>query len=401
MRAVLGLVLVLASGVVQAKTAGTSLAREALQKYVDSGELPGAINVFCRPGEEEVTCLGYADLETKRPITLDDPYMICSQTKGVCGVAAAILIDEGKLKLDDRVDAYIPELRPWKYHVKVGWTNGVLQTRPCGAVITLRHLLTHTSGLDFESPVKDRYGWASVPLRVHAAMAGAIPFEREPGKGFGYSNWGIDLAARVVEVASGMRFEDFLRERIFKPLGMTSTTFQPTDEMLRRAIQLYEVKMEGPCRWLKDIGSMPCPHNGPDVFPSAGAGLWSTARDFSKFYLMLMNRGVGENGVRILSEKTCREILEKKQTPAGVAAEYSLGFSLQGGGWYGHGGAWGTDAVINPEKKMMKFMVQQIHGEKPKSVCWPWASAFYGAADRFMRQKSDPNAKHDFVGRTE
>ena len=379
----------------------TSFAREAVRPFVDAGRTHGMVTVLVNGSRTETDCIGWADVEKKRPITLDDPYMICSQTKGVCGVAAAILIDEGRLKLDDRVDAYIPELAPWKYDVKVGWTNGVLQTRPCGAVITLRHLLTHTSGLAFESPVKGRLGWTSVPLRVHAAMAGAIAFEREPGKCFGYSNWGMDLAARVVEVASGMRFEDFLRERIFKPLGMTSTTFLPTDEMLGRAIQLYEVTMDGPCRWIKDIHTMPCPHNGPDVFPSAGAGLWSTARDFSKFYLMLMNRGVGANGVRILSEKTCREILEKKQTPEGVPTAYSLGFSLEGGGWYGHGGAWGTDAVVNPEKKMMKFMVQQIHGEKPKSVCWPWASAFYGAADRFRRQKSDSNAKHDFVGRVE
>jgi len=383
------------------KASETTFLKDAVQPFVDAGRTHGLIGILRNGARSETACIGWADVANRRPITLDDPYMICSQTKGVCGVAAAILVDEGKLKLDDPVEKYIPSIRPWKYSVAVGWTNGVFQTRPCGKIMTVRHLLTHTSGLGFESPVKRELGWTSVPLRVHAALVTSIPLAREPGTRFGYSNWGMDVAARVIEVASGMRFEDFLRERIFEPLGMKSTTFFPTDEMLSRAIQLYEVRMEGPCEWRKDIYTMPCPHNGPDVFPSAGAGLWSTARDFSKFYAMLMNRGVGENGVRILKELTCRDILEKKQTPDGVETLYSLGFHVRGNGWYGHGGAWGTDCEVNPDKKMMRFFVQQIHGEKENSASWPWASAFYGAADEFMRLKGDAVANHDFVGRTE
>lgn len=107
----------------QAADSGTGFAREALQPYVDSGELPGAISVFRRPGAEEVACLGFADLETKRAPTLDSPFMQCSQTKGCCGVSVAMLVESGRLKLDDPVSRYLPEFATlW---IRSGETNGV------------------------------------------------------------------------------------------------------------------------------------------------------------------------------------------------------------------------------------------------------------------------------------
>lgn len=363
--------------------------KDAVQPFVDSGECPGMISVLCRGDRTETACIGWADVEKRRSIGLDQPYMACSQTKGVCGVAAAILIDDGKLDLDDPVSKYIPQYK--SLMLDLGWSNGCQRLRRAKNVMTVRHLLTHTSGLDFESPVfgKDKLGWTAAPLKVTAYMGAAYPLRHEPGTHFGYSNFGMNVAAAVIEVASGMPFEKFLAERLFRPLGMTDTTFEPTDEQLSRAIQLYEVEPGKPATKRKDIYTMPLPHNGKYVFPSAGAGLWTTARDFVKFYRMLMNRGVGDNGVRILKEGTVRDILERKQTPDGVTANYSLGFFVDKGGWWGHGGAWGTDALIEPNTKSLKFLVQQMHSVgNGKDRPWPWEKAFYGAADAFMKEKS-------------
>ena len=365
----------------------SSFVKEAVRPFVESGECPGLVSILCRGTNEEVTCVGWADVDKRRPIALDQPYMACSQTKGVCGVAAAILVDDGKLALDDPVSKYLPVYRTLR--VEAGYTNGCQLIRRAKNVMTVRHLLTHTSGLDFESPVfgKEKLGWTACSPKVNAYVGAAIPLRREPGTKFAYSNLGMNVAAAVIEVAAGMPFEKFLEERLFRPLGMVDTTFNPTDEQLARAIQLYEVQPGEKATWRADIYTMPLPHNGKGIFPSAGAGLWTTARDFSRFYKMLMNRGVGENGVRILKEGTVRDILETKQTPEGVETNYSLGFFIEKGGWWGHGGAWGTDALVNPELKAMKFLVQQMHSAgSGKDRPWPWEKAFYSAADTFMRE---------------
>lgn len=390
---------------VSARPSGTHFVRDAVQPFVDKGQCAGLVSILCNGDITEVACVGWADREKKRPITLDSSYMIASQSKGVCGVAAAILVEEGKLSLDDPVCRYLPAFSNLWTWAKVKTADGKTVTArvPAKRTMTVRNLLTHTAGLPFESPVKDRLGWTRVPVKVSAAMAATYPLRSEPGERFAYSNWGIDVAAAVVEAASGQRFEEFLEKRIFRPLGMKDTTFQPSDELLSRAMEAYVVGGERQAVWMAERDTMPRPYNGPDVFPSAGAGLWSTPRDLVKFYRMLMNRGIGDNGVRILGEKTVKTLLECDQIPEGAETKkpYSLGLHVDGtSGWYGHGGAWSTNCRIHPEKRKLKLLALQIEsdGSEPKP---PFLSAYEKAASAFLRlQPGEDAGAAGFVGRT-
>ena len=157
------------------KDSGTTFAHDALQKYVDSGEMPGAISVFYKDGVQETACLGYADIDKRRPITLDDHYMQCSQTKGFCGVTIAQLVEEGKITLDDPVSKYLPEFKDlW---VKAGETNGVATLKKAKNTLTVRMCLNHTGGFPFELPNGQAMGgWSRrMPLRSVAAPAAARP----------------------------------------------------------------------------------------------------------------------------------------------------------------------------------------------------------------------------------
>ena len=366
----------------RAKDAGTTFGRDALQPYVDRGELSGAICVFYKDGWEETTCVGYADVEAKRPIRMDDPFRQCSQTKGFCGVAVAILVDDGKLKLDDPVSKYLPEFKTlW---VEQSNSNGVRTLVKAKNALTVRMCLNHTGGFAFEVPAKNPAirggGWSGgMPLRSAAAEAAALPLRYEPGTDAGYSNLGIDIGAAVVEVASGMSFEDFLRTRVFEPLGMTDTTFKPTDEQLSHMVEIYGNGPKGKIVHQKDYGQMQRPFNDAHVFPSAGAGLWSTARDQLKFYKMLMNLGLGENGVRILKEETVFNILAKSTRPPelinpskGICG-YSMGLSAsveEADTWFGHTGALGTNAGMNWKDKEMYIWVVQSTGNGGWSAAW-------------------------------
>ena len=135
------------------------------------------------------------------------------------------------------------------------------------------------------------------------------------------------------------------------------------------------------------------PYNDSHVFPSAGAGLWTTAADQLKFYKMLMNLGVGENGARILKAETVKEILAKSTRPEKLGG-YSLGLSVSNDGWFGHGGAWGTNCMVNPEKKLLKLWAVQFCGG-PR----PWDAARNAAADKFFAAKLDNSAADAYTGR--
>ena len=379
---VLSLFLVMLGAAVSA-SAGTDFARRAFQPYLDSGEIPGAITVFQKDGHEEVACLGFADVAAQRPMSLDAVFQQCSQTKGFCGVTVAQLIEEGRLDLDDPVAKYLPEFKTLWIETKN--TNGVRRLERTPVPLTLRHCLTHTGGFPFElANFTAMGGWSHrMPLRSVAATAAATPLLFAPGTGVRYSNVGIDVAAAVVEVVTGRRWEDVVSARILKPLGMDATGFQPTEEQLKTRIEIYRVKKGKKAEHVPFCPSMPPPFRGDRVFPSAGAGLWTTARDQLKFYKMLMNLGMGENGVRILKEETVKRLLAVSQRPRSLAKDgYSLGFvapfAEDGDGWFGHGGAWASQCLVNGRRKELRMLVVQIvDAYWPRTVCAQAAEAFF------------------------
>ena len=376
---------------------GTDLAAKAITPYFEKGELPGAINVFYNNGVQEVACVGYADVEKKRPIALDNAYMQCSQTKGFCGVTIAILVEEGKLNLDDPVSKYLPEFG--ELWVKASTSKDARRLVKAKNVLTVRQVMNHTGGFAFELPFHTKIGgWSRrMPLRSVAAMAAALPLEFEPGTKVRYSNVGIDIGAAVVEIITGKRWEDFLKERVLDPLGMRNSTFWPTDAQLANKIEMYDVKGGKVAKWRKEHPAMARPYNDDRVFSSAGAGLWTTVEDQLKFYKMLMNLGMGENGVRILKEQTVKDILAKSTRPTGLGG-YSLGLTapeVDGEDqWFGHGGAWGTNCSVNWHKRQLKLWAVQFCGG-PR----PWDKDRAKAADEFFKVKIDNSGVDAYTGR--
>lgn len=361
---------------------GTTYARDVVSKYVDSGELPGAVSVFYSDGAQETCVIGYADVGARRPMSIDSALMQGSQTKGFCGVTVAMLIEEGKLGLDDPVSKYLPEFGTlWVEHSN---TNGTRVLVKAQNVLTVRQVMNHTGGFRFELPsFQTLGGWSRrMPLRSVAAMAAALPLLFEPGTSVQYSNLGIDIGGAIVEVVAGERWENFLQRRVLDPLEMKDTGFCPTDEQLVNRMSMYDVAGGTVAKWKLAHPSMQGPYNDDRVFPSAGAGLWTTPRDQLKFYKMLMNLGVGENGVRILKEDTVKTLLARSTRSKGMGG-YSLGLFAPEedteDAWFGHDGAWGTDGKVNWHKKQLRLWAVQIWG-KPR----PWDDDMKAAANDFF-----------------
>lgn len=373
----------------------------ALAPFVESGELPGAISIVSKNGHDEITCVGYADVANKRPITINDAFMQCSQTKGFCGVTIAKLVEEGKISLDDPVSKYLPEFK--ELWINDGVTDGVKRLRKAKNVLTIKNVLNHTGGFPFEICAKQAWlpggGWTGgAPLRQTAAIAAASPILFEPGTRQQYSNTGIDIGAAVVEVVTGEKWENYLKRTVLDPLEMNSTWFWPTDEQLKTMIEMYDCHAGAPATWRSEDPWEQRPYNDKTrVFVSAGAGLWTTAADQLKFYKMLMNLGVGENGVRILKEETVKSILAVS-TRGAMAGGYSLGLVAppedSEDAWFGHGGAFGTNCMVNYHKRQLKLWVVQLRGG-PR----PWDRAREQAENEFFDSEIDNTGANAYTGR--
>ena len=378
----------------------TSFAREALQPYVDRGELPGAISVFFKDGLQETCCVGYADVEKKRPIDLDNVFMQCSQTKGFCGVTIAKLVEEGKLSLDDPVSKYLPEFAElWVLDEE---KDGIRTMHKAKNTLTVRMVMNHTGGFPFEISAKRADvkggGWSGgCPIRQVASVAAASPLMFEPGTRDSYSNTGIDIGAAIVETITGMKWEDYLKKEVLDPLGMKSTWFWPTDKQLKKQIEMYDTKDNTPAVWREENSNQQRPYNDSHVFASAGAGLWTTASDQLKFYKMLLNLGIGDNGVRILKEDTVKNLLAESSRPENMGG-YSLGLAAptedNEDAWFGHGGAWGTNCNMNWHKKQLRLWVVQINGPQP------WNDDMNRAAEKFFSQPAGSKDIDAYTGRT-
>lgn len=385
---------------VRVKDSGTSYVREALSPMVEEGKLPGVISVLYSDGAQETCCLGYADVAAKRPIRMDNVFMQCSQTKGFCGVTMAKLVEEGKVSLDDPVYKYLPEFKTlW---VRENLNDSTIVLHKAHNVLTIRMVLNHTGGFPFECSAKRNDvrggGWSGGgPLRQIASVAAESPILFEPGTQVQYSNTGIDIAAAVAEVVTGMKWEDYLKKTVLDPLGMKSTWFWPTDRQLRSQVEMYSVYKDSPAKYRSENPWQQRPYNDSHVFASAGAGLWTTAEDQLKFCKMLMNLGVGENGVRILKEETVKSILAVSTRPEGMEG-YSLGLTApvkdSEDAWFGHGGAWQTSYMVNWHKKQIWLVVVQISGGD-----LDWKPTLWKAQQEFFKSRLDNSSADAYTGR--
>jgi CubicO group peptidase (beta-lactamase class C family) len=336
----------------------------ALQQHLDSHEIAGAVTVvIAKDKTVHFETHGFADLAAKRPMTGDTMFNIMSMTKPVTATAILMLQDEGKLNVTDPVAKYLPEFAGLK--------------SPSGkpANLTIAQILTHTSGL----------GEASGPAAQQAKTLAdlvplwlAAPMKYEPGAKWQYTQSGINAAARIVEVVSGQTFPTFLSLRLFGPLGLKHTTHTPTkDEIPLIATPYTKNKTTGQ---LDAVAiNPPTPGTRP---PTGNAGLYSTARDYARFCQMLLNGGT-HDGRRYLSAAAMK-FLSTPQTgdlPTGFFQNDTYGQYGKNYGWgiatcilktphpglaamlspgtYGHGGAWGTQAWIDPVKGVAYVLMVQ------------------------------------------
>jgi CubicO group peptidase (beta-lactamase class C family) len=334
----------------------------AMQPYLDRYKIAGVVGIIAdRNGKVHYkNLMGYADIEARKPISENNVFWIASMSKMFAGASIMMLVDEGKVNLDDPVAKFIPQLNKWMV-VEEKDRSHVLLKPPVRAV-TIRHVLSHTSGLAGTSELQQVMGSDSTPLKARALSSVTGPLQWQPGDKYAYGNQGMNIAARIVEIVGGMPYEQFLQKRFFDPLGMAETTFWPSEEQIARLAGAYGPNKQKSGYARGDIGFLTKPlSDRVHRFPEAGGGLFSTTHDIFRYGLMLANDGELD-GKRYLSHKAMDE-LRKEQTGT-TKVNYSLGYHLRNG-MFGHDGAYGTDLSVNPKTGMVAiFMVQCTSGDQ-------------------------------------
>lgn len=351
----------------------------AYQPYVEQGDMPGAVLIVATPTEivSEET-VGWADVAQRTPIRTDSVFWIASNSKAIVAAAVMICVEEGKLDLDAPIENYLPQLKDLK--IARPQEDGSVLLTPVSKKPTLRQALSHTAGFRFITPLQERYGIDVLQVQRLASLVGVTPLIDEPGARYSYSNLGIDMGQAAVEAVVGKPFEEFLQERILDPLEMNETTFFPNDELRARFVTPYAWDREKnalkPIRFLQN----PSIDDGSPRYAEGGGGLFSTPRDLIKFFQMLGGKGVGANGVRILSEESVATIASK-QTGDALADNYGFGVVVNDV-WYGHGGAYGTQGVVYRDGGLAAVYMVAVSG-LPKQ----------GEAERVFRNRLDEIAR--------
>lgn len=357
-----------------------------LQPFVDSHALAGAVTLVASKDKVlSLEAVGYADIAARKPMKTDALFWIASQSKPITAAALMMLVDEGKVSVDDPVEKYLPEFKDQWVAVEQE-KDHVLLKRPKHP-ITIKNVLSHTSGLPFKSPM-EQPTLDLFPLAVRVASYAMLPLQFEPDTKYQYSNAGINTAGRIIEVVSGLSFEKFLDQRLFQPLGMKDTTFWPNPGQLKRLAKAYKPVKDD----LEEcpITQLKYPLNDRERQSMPAGGLFSTATDLSLFYRMIANGGVFA-GKRILSEQAVQQ-MTAKQTGE-LPTPYGFGFST-GGGQIGHGGAYGTNSSLDREHGLITiFLVQHAGWSKDGKLVLP---AFQKAAVEAFGQKSPATPRAEY-----
>jgi CubicO group peptidase (beta-lactamase class C family) len=362
---------------------------DVIKTYIDSGQITGAVTMVSRKGRiAHFEAQGLMDVEGKAAMRKDAIFRMASMSKPVTGVAILMLMEEGKLRLTDPVSRFIPEFK----NPKVAMLKTPLAPTPPAAPgqpprepeiytvpaereLTIRDLLTHTNGLETGGPGSREGGRisprnTSSNLAAYVPTLGAVALDFQPGSKWQYSALaGIETLGRIVEVTSGMTFDQFLQRRIFEPLGMKDTAFYPTNDRLPRVVTLYERKPAGLSRtdtpgWL-----------ATKTLFSGGGGLWSTAEDYMQFAQMLVNSGQ-LNGKRLLSPRTV-DLMSSNHVGdlySGIGQRvHGMGFGLtvevvmdgvaagrrESNGSFGWGGAFGTHFWVDRKEQLVGLLMIQ------------------------------------------
>jgi CubicO group peptidase (beta-lactamase class C family) len=376
----------------KAENAGMSTERltrlgETMKSLVDQGRLAGVVTMVARHGKVvEFEAAGKRDIAANLPMQKDSIFRIYSMSKPITGVAMMMLFEEGKWQLNDPVAKYVPEFANLKVYGTDAAGNIVLkdQTHP----MTMRELMSHTAGFTYgffsDTPV-DRLQREADVLNINNTLdemitrVAKLPLNAQPGSEWHYSI-SVDIQGYIVQKLSGMRFEEFLEKRIFKPLNMVDTGFYVPAEKLKRFAEFYDYDKEGHLQIVRS----PINHDfsAKPALPSGGGGLVSTATDYMRFCQMLLNGGQ-LGGVRLLAPRTVElmrtNVLAPTMSIFAPGAGFGLDFAVYtdavaAGGYYGKGTYWwggaaGTWFWIDPTDDLIVIgMIQQIAGTGAAAV---------------------------------
>ena len=355
---------------------------------VKDGAVPGVVALVARHGKI-IYCkaFGLADSDAKRPLRRDDIFRIASQSKAITATAVMMLWEEARFHLDDPISRFIPEFKGAGVLSSFNEQDGTWTTVPAERPITIRHLLTHTSGIGYgvidgdarfqriyrEAGVTDLFTTKPVTIGESVKKLAALPLHHHPGEKFTYSE-GLDVLGYFIEVVSGMPFDEFLRSRLFEPLGMNDTAFYLPAE---KADRLVAIQKRENGRWVPypvTFYDPDYPIRGAKTFFSGGAGLCSTARDYATFLQMYLNGGKLD-GARILSRTTIETILSNQigDLFPHESKSYGLAFGLltekaraRGGegspGTFDWGGYFNTQYFADPKEGLIGILMKQTRG---------------------------------------
>jgi CubicO group peptidase (beta-lactamase class C family) len=342
-------------------------ATAVLQAAVDQGQYAGAVMLVARRGQiVQWQALGYRDVARTDPMRVDTIFQIYSMTKPITSVAALLLMEEGRLTLDDPVSRFLPEFA---------------RTRPATRPITIKHLLTHTAGFaageKLHGPAVERLEAARVyespSLEAYANAVAALPLASDPGTRFSYDGVNTEVLARIIEVSGGLPFDEFVRRRVLDPLRMIDTDFSVPPAKRERIVEMTSTDETG---GLVVVSGPNAPGERLKHYPSGAGGLYSTAADYVRFCQMLLNGGELD-GARILGRKTVELMMANhlgQLSPPVNEFNDGEGFGLGGYvvldparrgqpgsvGQFGWSGAAATWFFIVPLEQLIAILMMQL-----------------------------------------
>ncbi|MFM7429379.1 MAG: serine hydrolase domain-containing protein [Flammeovirgaceae bacterium] len=373
-----------------------------INEHIIKGQIPGAVVFIARNGKIVYhKAYGYNDIENKILLKKDDIFRIASQTKAITSLAVMMLFEEGKFLLDDPLSRYIPEFKNPKVLSNLNWADTTYSTVPAKSEITIRQLLTHTSGIDYASigsqEFKAIYAKAKIPSGIGSSnmlladkmkVLGVLPLKHHPGEQYTYG-LNTDVLGYLVEVLSGQALDQFFKTRIFQPLGMNDTYFYLPKEKHNRLVYLYQTKNSALSKMTEPTydGSDPQYPKLEGRYFSGGAGLSSTTEDYAKFLQLFLNKGE-YNGVRFLSRKTVEMMLTNQIQPP-LTNQFGLGFGLETGmndyqsivslGSFSWGGAFNTHYWADPKEKLVGLIFTNMYASPVWNIGDKFKIAVYQA----------------------
>ena len=341
-----------------------ALASQKMQEFITDGKLAGIATLVMKEGMiVQREQFGFADIEKEQPVEENTIFRIFSMTKPITAVALMTLYEEGEFELDDKLSRYIPEFTDVMVYNAENQSLDELDN-----ALTIRHLLTHTSGIVYgwgQSYVDSLYrvtgvgNWDSATIGDKVKILATLPLKFQPGTAWEYG-LSIDVAGYLVEVLSGVPLDEYFKSKIFDPLHMDDTGFHVPEEKLERFAEVYSRDGEGA---LKPGGFMSEAFKKPAIMFSGGGGLVSTMDDYLTFCRMLLNGGTLD-GVKILEESTVKLIMSD-QLPATASYREGIGYGLSGqvnleSGEYSWAGAASTNFWIDPSTQMIIICYAQL-----------------------------------------